>query len=262
MALNSIRIWLIVCLVTIFFALHACSTTPSSPQPPVRPQPPTNSSQTTSDSTSKAPKSSEGKTQEAASKANSVEPDTRNTAKKDADKENQGTSNAERADHHTDESTVPISPTLPAALPTTKTGEERTLELDQKLNKSLSTFDGKLLKERQILEEQGTFTGSGGAQGDAPTTGNLGSGNEEGSIPRDIPPGSPSSGEKPQAASPGGSSASQRGGRPPTPPDIPDSHDDDIIARQLREAAENETDPALREKLWEEYRKYKKGGSS
>lgn len=33
--------------------------------------------------------------------------------------------------------------------------------------------------------------------------------------------------------------------------------DDDIVARQLREAAEKETDPVLKEKLWAEYRKYK-----
>jgi hypothetical protein len=33
--------------------------------------------------------------------------------------------------------------------------------------------------------------------------------------------------------------------------------DDDIIARRLRRAAENETDPELREKLWDEYRDYK-----
>ena len=54
---------------------------------------------------------------------------------------------------------------------------------------------------------------------------------------------------------------------PPPPPrrgesapdDIPDAKDDDIIARQLREAAMQEQDPVLKEKLWEEYRKYKKG---
>lgn len=33
--------------------------------------------------------------------------------------------------------------------------------------------------------------------------------------------------------------------------------DDDVLARQLREAAEKEQDPVLREKLWSEYRKYK-----
>ena len=34
---------------------------------------------------------------------------------------------------------------------------------------------------------------------------------------------------------------------------------DDIVARQLREAAEKESDPELKKKLWEEYRKYKEG---
>ena len=34
--------------------------------------------------------------------------------------------------------------------------------------------------------------------------------------------------------------------------------DDDIVARQLREAAEKETDPQLKEKLWKEYEEYKK----
>ena len=43
------------------------------------------------------------------------------------------------------------------------------------------------------------------------------------------------------------------------PPNIPDGRDDDIVARQLREAATKEADPILREKLWEEYRKYKAG---
>jgi hypothetical protein len=44
---------------------------------------------------------------------------------------------------------------------------------------------------------------------------------------------------------------------PEVPPDIPDGSDDDVIARQLREAAMNEEDPELREKLWDEYRNYK-----
>jgi len=55
---------------------------------------------------------------------------------------------------------------------------------------------------------------------------------------------------------------------PPAPPkrgdaaastNLPDAKDDDIIARQLREAAMQETDPELKEKLWDEYRRYKKG---
>jgi hypothetical protein len=43
----------------------------------------------------------------------------------------------------------------------------------------------------------------------------------------------------------------------PPPADIPNGNDDDVVARQLREAAMREPDPAIREKLWAEYRKYK-----
>ncbi|MDD9810310.1 MAG: hypothetical protein OXU71_01120 [Gammaproteobacteria bacterium] len=42
-----------------------------------------------------------------------------------------------------------------------------------------------------------------------------------------------------------------------TPDDIPPSANDDIIAKQLREAAQEETDPVTRAKLWNEYRRYK-----
>jgi hypothetical protein len=38
---------------------------------------------------------------------------------------------------------------------------------------------------------------------------------------------------------------------------LPPPKDDDIVARQLREAAEKEPDPELKKKLWEEYWKYK-----
>jgi hypothetical protein len=35
-------------------------------------------------------------------------------------------------------------------------------------------------------------------------------------------------------------------------------NDDDIVARRLRKAAEEETDPELKERLWKEYYDYKK----
>lgn len=41
------------------------------------------------------------------------------------------------------------------------------------------------------------------------------------------------------------------------PDDIPAADGDDIIARQFREAAIEETDPVAKAKLWNEYRKYK-----
>jgi hypothetical protein len=48
---------------------------------------------------------------------------------------------------------------------------------------------------------------------------------------------------------PGGSAGTQK---------IPDGSNDDIVARRLRKAAEQETDPELKEKLWKEYIEYKK----
>ena len=89
----------------------------------------------------------------------------------------------------------------------------------------------------------------------------------------------PGAGQDGQANSSGdGQGASQSGGgampgrgtvassmpptpRPPLPatPDTPDARDDDVVARQLREAALAETDPELREALWEELERYKSG---
>ncbi len=80
--------------------------------------------------------------------------------------------------------------------------------------------------------EQGSSSGTGGGEG----TGGAGD-------PTSGPPGT------------GGTDA-----RPPDPPqrERPPAADDDIVARQLREAAERETDPVLKEKLWEEYERYKR----
>jgi hypothetical protein len=60
----------------------------------------------------------------------------------------------------------------------------------------------------------------------------------------------------PEGAPPAGSDDASR-----VPVDVGDGHDDDVVARQLREAAMAEEDPAIREKLWDEYRRYKRGES-
>ena len=41
------------------------------------------------------------------------------------------------------------------------------------------------------------------------------------------------------------------------PDDIPAADNDSVFEKQIREAAENESDPEIRERLWNEYRKYK-----
>ncbi len=77
-------------------------------------------------------------------------------------------------------------------------------------------------------------------------------------------PGPEESNSSGQATGPGMQTAGRKGefdhsgSTPVVPADIPKGDDDDVVARQIREAAMRESDPELREKLWEEYRKYKK----
>ena len=93
---------------------------------------------------------------------------------------------------------------------------------------------------RTPQETGGSVTGTGD-EGTATTGGGEGSGEGAGSTA-------------------GGTGAGQSAGSSPQPGNVElEAGDDDVVARQLREAAEKETDPELKKKLWEEYRKYKEG---
>jgi hypothetical protein len=148
-------------------------------------------------------------------------------------------------------------------LPSAQTPEERSAELDRVLSGSMVVFDSTMLEEQkraQAARQGGAGQGTGSSQipdiGSAAGTGDNDSGSAEtGSL------GEPGSGTDPE-----GKSSSVVGapgnGRGATPEDIPSGDDDDVVARQLREAAEAETDPALRDKLWDEYRRYKSGSGN
>jgi hypothetical protein len=154
-----------------------------------------------------------------------------------------------------------------------QTAGERQGKLEKKLDTSLTEFDELLLKERELLEERREASGGGGGGGAAGATGEeeyasgmpggqqTDSSDQEyagedatGGSP-DTPPGEPV--ESAPGAPTRGEQAKSDNAR--IPPDVGDGSDDDIVARQLREAAEKEEDPELREKLWDEYRAYKKG---
>jgi hypothetical protein len=92
--------------------------------------------------------------------------------------------------------------------------------------------------------------GQEGAPGNTGGDGTTGGGSSTG--------GSGGSSTSPPSGTPG--SEGDGSDVPPRQGDRPPADDDDIVARQLREAAEKETDPVLKEKLWQEYDKYK--GSS
>jgi hypothetical protein len=128
------------------------------------------------------------------------------------------------------------------------TAAERAAVLDDRLRRGYETFDGFILSERERAQSESNAAGSvaiGGSAG--------GGGGNEGQ-PQTLPEsGAPSAAV---VASQQVSTPSARTESFPPPEDIPSGRDDDVVARQLREAAMNEPDPELREALWDEYRNY------
>jgi hypothetical protein len=144
------------------------------------------------------------------------------------------------------------------------TGSEATAELDAELFSGMGEFDEMLLREQQRIKaatphaDEGGGGGAGGPGGaDGGADGDARDG-EDGDAGESGADGSGDTDSYGEGAGPG-SQRHKTGTR--QPPNIPDGSDDDVVARQLREAAEKETDPELKKKLWEEYRKYKAGTS-
>ena len=126
---------------------------------------------------------------------------------------------------------------------------------DRALEKALEDFDGEILAEQEVISARSNEH-AGERPGPAPMPGSTpGSDAEAGATDAESSDGpvfSSSGRQMPSAPAPPAQTGS-------VPEDIPDATDDDVIARQLREAAMQETDPELKEKLWEEYRRYKGG---
>jgi hypothetical protein len=167
---------------------------------------------------------------------------------------------------------VPSEPKRDVKIP--EEGEtDRVAALDRQLKESLASFDEMLLKEmdkirtasgdkmrglareaaaaaRGIKESDETRPSEGESQGEdaaqAP-----GASKDKDSGVQDAKTGTQA---RPSGSASGKDDSTRLTGRGPDS----SSQDDDIVARQLREAAEKETDPVLKEKLWKEYEDYKK----
>ena len=156
--------------------------------------------------------------------------------------------------------------------------QDQVAELDRQLTASLNQFDSLLLQEMETIETQSAAKMRDLAQEAAEAAKrlkekgvDLGTSESESS---DEASDQEKAGEKKESTKENDASAEQgdvdeavaSGDRPkgqgPGPKDDRggrySKEDDDIVARQLREAAENETDPELKEKLWKEYEDYKK----
>lgn len=144
------------------------------------------------------------------------------------------------------------------------TDAERIIVLESRLGEQLAQFDGMILSERQAVIQQDNEEGS------TPGISGTGYGEGEGDVETaplltsTIRSGNVNSGGGMMPSQPGDNRQGDFDNTQTTssviPPDIPDGSDDDVVARQLREAAMKETDPRLRERLWDEYRRYKQGG--
>jgi len=142
------------------------------------------------------------------------------------------------------------------------TGAEQVAILDAELNRGTGDFDDLILRERETIRR--TTTNAPG-NGEEPETGAGGGGGYGGGYSGGdytIPPmagtgsGQGGPGPVPRSGKYDGDIPAQTAVYP-APANIPSGNDDDVVSRQLREAAMREPDPKLREKLWDEYRKYK-----
>ena len=137
-----------------------------------------------------------------------------------------------------------------------QTAEERRAVLDKRLNDSLGTFDAKLRAEQQKIAQERDARQSTMATLSNSARGNddIGAGGASGSA-RGTDRSSRTTGNLKSDKSGGNASTTGNGA---VATEIPDGNDDDVVARRLRKAAEQETDPELKDKLWKEYVEYKK----
>lgn len=173
-------------------------------------------------------------------------------------------------------SSIPVPPSLPAPMPRdvpstsdsgdeqgeATTSDERRVVLDKSLDESLGEFDKTLEEEqrRTAAERDARTDPSSRDAGEGARRAAAEAGSREGDLrsERGMAAGRATNeaGDRQDRGTVGtGSGAPNRG--------VDSGDDDDIVARRLRRAAEQETDPELKEKLWKEYQDYKrntKGG--
>lgn len=163
---------------------------------------------------------------------------------------------------------------MPAAEGASSEGGGDTLEgLDQELDESLADFDASVMGEGasagdEVADILNPLSNSPGTESDAPLfeeadLGEAGDSGENAAIAERAAEGAPGGGGEPATA--GQQASSGAGGQDgdgnadiiPIPDDVGDGRNDDIVLRQIRDAAMKEHDETLREKLWDEYRRIK-----
>ncbi|KPK19452.1 MAG: hypothetical protein AMK69_24220 [Nitrospira bacterium SG8_3] len=156
-------------------------------------------------------------------------------------------------------------------VPSQKVPDEKEFDelgaLDRELDDSLASFDEMLLRELELIRTESAEKmrdlaeqAAAAAQGlpEDGETGQEGAESEEREMTTEAGEGD-SQTETAGTPQQGSKGKGEGRARDQEESSRPSGHDDDIVARQIREAAEKETDPVLKEKLWKEYENYKKG---
>lgn len=162
------------------------------------------------------------------------------------------------------------SPPQSAAPAEPETGEERTARLNWEFEQSLRYFDRCIAMINQDDYASAGSSGPGGTSGTGTGGGQASNGGAEQSENADgtesaaqasAEGSSEDGGESDEAPQPDQSASVESriegSGAGSVPSDIPQGDDDDIVAQQLRQAAMETTAPEARERLWNDYRKYK-----
>ncbi|MDZ7644143.1 MAG: hypothetical protein U5K76_08040 [Woeseiaceae bacterium] len=137
-----------------------------------------------------------------------------------------------------------------------ETAAERKARLEGELEESVGGFDEVLAEEQREVATVGRNTeGFGGGPGGR-GSGGVGLGKQEGMRGTGEGGGQGAGAGGAGGATPSVAGMSEEQIESRTPEDIPELVSEDIVAKQLREAALAEDDPELRERLWEEYRRY------
>ncbi|MBV8342804.1 MAG: hypothetical protein JO173_10545 [Gammaproteobacteria bacterium] len=152
---------------------------------------------------------------------------------------------------------------------TAQTSDERRAAIDHQLSASLGAFDTQLRQEQQQTAQERDARASAAAADAAAREKD-----KEGSAATEGPPEETEHKEERRDERPGtksrhdpsGDLKSEKASKKPddnagngaVAREIPDGSDDDVVARRLRQAAQQETDPELKDKLWQEYLDYKK----
>jgi hypothetical protein len=162
--------------------------------------------------------------------------------------------------------------------------QDRVAELDRQLSASLTEFDGMLLKEMETIETESAAkmrdlaqeaaeaarrlkekgveldtedSKTSDAESNQSTESQQGKAGEK-ETSREEKGAESQQGDDDDTVATADTSKGEGSGPKRDPGSRYNKEDDDIVARQLREAAENETDPELKEKLWKEYEEYRK----